>query len=323
MGPRYPHNPLVAVGGGAERDTRAPVISNIECSDCTKTSIIIKWRTDEHSTSQVEYWASEHIFSPLDESLVLYHEVKLTNLNPCCVYHFCAISKDRSGNEAISKEGTFTALGTPATFIVSALTIRPTKVDIGESVTLSVVVANTGDAKGIYEVALKIGEAVVATKEVTVAGGASQTVAFTLAEDVAGTYTVGINGLTGTFVVKAPAAFTISALAISPAEVNIGEDVTISALVTNTGDLTGTYEVTLKIDDVVVDTESVTLAGGASEKVTFTTSKGVAATYNVNLNGLPGTFVVKAGQNWWLIGGIIAAIVAALVYLFIRRRGKA
>jgi hypothetical protein len=70
------------------------------------------------------------------------------------------------------------------------------------------------------------------------------------------------------------------------------------ALVTNTGDFTGTYEVTLKIDDVAVATKSVTLAGGAIEKVTFTISKVVARTYTVDLNGLPGTFVVKAGLNW-------------------------
>ena len=311
-------------GGGGGRDTRAPVISNIECADCTKTSIIIKWRTDERSTSQVESWASEHMFSPLDENLVTYHEVELTNLKPCCVYHFRTISKDSSGNEAISEEDTFTTLGTPATFDTSGLTISPAEVQVGESIAVSVLVTNTGDATGTYASTLKLDNIAVATKEVTLAGGASQTVTFTRAEDVAGTYTVGVNGLTGIFTVKAPAAFTTSTLDISPAEVNTGEDITISALVTNTGDLTGTYEVTLEIDEIAVATKSVTLAGGASEKVTFTMSEDVAATYTVNLNGLLGTFVVNAGLSWWLIGGIIAAVVAAglLVYFYVwRKRG--
>jgi len=96
------------------------------------------------------------------------------------------------------------------------------------------------------------------------------------------------------------------------------------ALVTNTGDITGTYEVTLKIDDVAVATKSVALAGGAIEKVTFATSKVVGGTYSVDLNGLLGTFVVKAGLNWWLIGGIIAAIVAVLLLAYFymwRKRG--
>ncbi len=76
-----------------------------------------------------------------------------------------------------------------------------------------------------------------------------------------------------------PAAFVASDLSISPAEVDIGETVTISVLVTNIGDLTGSYEVSLKVDNVVVATKEITLAGGASQKVTFTTTKDVAGTY--------------------------------------------
>jgi hypothetical protein len=311
-------------GGGGPGDTTPPRISDILVSGITETSADIAWETNEMSDSQVEYWSSPSEFSPLDTAMVIYHLVHLTDLTPGTSYYFKVMSRDAADNLAVSDEHSFTTLGLPATFTISNLSVSPTEVDIGQEVTISAVVANTGDTKGIYEVTLKIDEAVVATKEVTVAGGASQTVAFTIAEDVAGTYTVGVNGLTSTFVVRAPAVFTISALAISPAEVDTGEDITISALVTNTGDLTGTYEVTLKIDDVAVGTESVTLAGGASEKVTFTTSKDIAATYTVNLNGLLGTFMVKAGPNWWLIGGIIGAVVAAglLGYFCVwRKRG--
>jgi len=311
-------------GGGGGGDTRPPVISNIECSDCTKTSIIIKWITDERSTSQAETWASEHTFSPLDENLVLSHEVELTNLKPCCLYYFCVISKDSAGNKAASEENNFTTMGTPATFTVSALSISPAEVKVGETITVSVLVTNTGDSAGTYGATLKLENVVVAIESVTLAGGASEEVTFITSKDVAGTYSVSVDGQSGTVVVKAPVAFTISSLSISPAEVKVGESVTISALVTNTGDNTSTYEVILKINNVVVTTKSVTLAGGASEGVTFTTSKIVAGTYTVDLNGLPGTFVVKAGLNWWLIGGIIAAIVAVLLLLYFyvwRKRG--
>jgi len=147
---------------------------------------------------------------------------------------------------------------------------------------ISVLVANTGDESGSYEVTLKIDDVVVATEEVTLAGGASQRVTFTITKDITDTYSVDVSGLTGSFTVKeevvplVPAAFTISSLAISPAEVDVGKSVTISVLASNTGDLTGSYEVTLKIDNVVVETKEVTLAGGASQKVTFTTTKDIA-----------------------------------------------
>ena len=120
-----------------------------------------------------------------------------------------------------------------------------------------------------------------------------------------------------------PAAFVSSDLSITPAEVDIGETVTISVLVTNTGDLEGTYQATLKIDDVVVDTKEVTLAGGASETVTFTVSKDVAGTYTVTVDSLSGKFNVKAPFNWWLVIGPVIGliiIIGVIVWLVIRRR---
>ena len=89
------------------------------------------------------------------------------------------------------------------------------------------------------------------------------------------------------------AAFTTSNLAISPAEVDIGNFVTISVVATNTGGREGTYAVELKIDDAVIDAKDVTLADGASKTVTFTTSKDTAGTYNVSIAGLSGVFMVK------------------------------
>ena len=240
---------------------------------------------------------------------------------------------------SISHFTTFTVIAYtgPAAFTVGALAISPMEVDVGETVTIGAEVANTGDLTGSYEVTLTIDDEVEATKDVTLAGGASQEVTFTTSRDKAGTYAVNVDGLSGTFTVvappappappppPAPAAFTASALTISPTEVDVGATVTISIQVANTGDVTGSYEVTLKVDNVVVATKDVTLAGGASQKVTFTTAKDMAGTYTVNVDGLSGTFAVKppiTPINWWLIGGIIAAcvIIGVIVWQVVRLR---
>ncbi len=130
-----------------------------------------------------------------------------------------------------------------------------------------------------------------------------------------------------------PAAFTTRDLTVSPTEVNIGESVSISVTVTNTGDLTGSYEVTLEIDNVVIETKQVSLTGQSSQEVTFTTTQDAAGSYTVNVDGLSGTFTVKPAPaptpvpapevNWWLIGGIGAAtaiVVGILVWRFGFRR---
>ena len=201
---------------------------------------------------------------------------------------------------------------------------------------------------------LKVNNAVVDTAGITLAAGTSQEVTFTTSRDTAGSYTANINGQTGTFVVKeaasavvkelAPATFSLGALSISPAEVEIGEEVTVGVTVTNAGGQSGSYEVTLKVDNAVVDTASITLTAGISQEVTFTTSRDTAGSYTTDINGQTGIFLVKEtghwwnkvidsignwwGKltdntgNWWIIGGIIAGdiIIGVAVWQLTTRR---
>lgn len=90
-----------------------------------------------------------------------------------------------------------------------------------------------------------------------------------------------------------PATFTTSDLTITPTEADIAQSVTISVTITNTGDLAGSQDVSLKINGKVVSTKKVSIAGHASEKVTFVSVQGTPASYAVNVNGLSGTFTVK------------------------------
>ena len=93
---------------------------------------------------------------------------------------------------------------------------------------------------------------------------------------------------------EAPVAvFRISELDISPSEVDIGQMVTISVLVINSGNLEDTYQVTLEIDNKVIEAQEVTVNAGFSKEVTFTISKDVAGTYSVDVNGLTDSFTVK------------------------------
>ncbi len=93
----------------------------------------------------------------------------------------------------------------------------------------------------------------------------------------------------------AGATLTTSNLSLSPSEVNTGASVIISMQLTNTGEIEGSYIATLKINGVIEETEQVTLNGGASQTVTFTTSREVAGTYLVDVNGLTGSFIVREG----------------------------
>ena len=243
----------------------------------------------------------------------------------------------------------------PASFTVTDLSITPPEVVSGESVDVSVIVTNTGDLTGSYEVSLKINDVIVQTEEVTLDGGGSKTISFRVTSDTIGEYNVDISGLPGTFEVKppkppTPATFTTSALTIFPAEVNVEETVTISTTVTNTGDVTGTYQVTLKIDGIAEQVKQVTLDKGTSLDVIFKTAMNIAGTYTVDVDGLRGTFTARETvsaapltpevtqtppplpsstpapttapeTNWWLIIGVIGgvAVVILVSYFLVRK----
>lgn len=140
--------------------------------------------------------------------------------------------------------------------------------------------------------------------------------------------------------IPAPAAFSPSSLSIFPLEANIGETVSISVLVTNTGEQEASYIVTLKINEVIEGVREITLAGG-SETVTFTTAKDEAGSYSVAINGLTGSFTVRPepippappappvapptpspGVKWTILGPIIAVVVFLSIFLPIRQRRR-
>ena len=189
-------------GGAGPRDTTPPVISDVAVFNITKTSADVGWKTDEESDSQVEYWSSPGTLTPLDAEMVIEHIVHLAELTLGSTYYFRVRSSDDADNLAVSEEHTFTTLTKAAAFTSSRLSISPSAVYIGETVAIGVLITNSGDAAGRYTETLKIDGVVEATKEITLDAGASEEVTFTTAKDVAGTYSVEVGGLSGSFTVK-------------------------------------------------------------------------------------------------------------------------
>ncbi len=114
-------------------------------------------------------------------------------------------------------------------------------------------------------------------------------------DPVENTVTAPINHFTIFTVIAytTPAKIIINGITVTPAEVYPEEGVTVSVTVTNTGDLTGSYDVTLKINDLVLQTRKVTLDGGKSKLISFTVTAAAPGEYTVSINGLQSKFTVK------------------------------
>jgi len=90
----------------------------------------------------------------------------------------------------------------PAEFKLDSLVMSSHETVAGSSVTVTVDIANIGEAEGGYTVTLKLNGEEVESREVTLAGGETETVRFTVAKDTVGIYDIEVNGLVGTLAVS-------------------------------------------------------------------------------------------------------------------------
>ena len=118
----------------------------------------------------------------------------------------------------------------------------------------------------------------------------------------------------------------LSNLSISPTQARINETFSVSVNATNIGDLPGTFTIILKINDSIEATRDITLLGKESAIVTFKISKNVAGIYNIEVNGLKGSFLVKEiplpTLSWepYTIIATIAAVAIGIAAMIYRRR---
>ena len=123
------------------------------------------------------------------------------------------------------------------------------------------------------------------------------------------------------------AAFTVTDLHISPTQVAVGETVTISAKVTNTGGAEGSYDVVLEKNGVAEETSRITLTPGQSTMVSFNCTEDSTGDYQVEIDGRVGSFTVAVApepSRWWIIAAIVGGLVAvgAGVAIYYRARLK-
>ena len=168
-----------------------------------------------------------------------------------------------------------------AFFGVSDLSPTNGQVEQGTTVTAEATVENLGDLEGTQSVTFSVvGTDISVSEEVTLAGGESTTVSFDLPTgDVpANSYTHQIasedDTVTGGLTVQAPpapAAFEIVSLSPADASVTQGDELVVDVSVQNTGEQEGTQDVVLSVSGLGdVGTQSLTLAGGAADSVSFT-----------------------------------------------------
>ena len=91
-----------------------------------------------------------------------------------------------------------------------------------------------------------------------------------------------------------PAEFKVTDLTITPSETEEAEPVVISANITNIGNLEGTYDANLTINNVLTQNQTVVVPGNSTSVIVeFTVIEEKVGNYTVGLGGLTGSFRIK------------------------------
>jgi len=203
----------------------------------------------------------------------------------------------------LQNEGLVTTGAKPAEFVLSNLTIDPTEAFPGETIQISVNVTNVGVIGGNHTLNLEIDNATKNTKNITLAGGASEITEFTYIETVVGDHSVKIGDLVGTFIIKLPppeaSKIILSDIKVDPYEVWAGDPVTLTATAHNPTTETDLLTVKIMVDDIVLEYKVIELEAGITQIVEFTVNaSSLEGKHSVKLNTLSGTYlVVKTGYH--------------------------
>ena len=180
-------------------------------------------------------------------------------------------------------------------FEVLSLEVAPAKVNIGEKTTIEVKIKNGNANTYTYNVPVMVNGVADDRRSVTLAPGATELITFTLSKSQPGTYSISVGDRESTLVVEKPSPpeFQLSNLEIDPAEVEVGENVVISATIANVGGAQGSYNAELKIDAVTIKTAKLTIPAGTDHALVFKICKCLPGDYTVSLGSLTGQFVVR------------------------------
>ena len=178
---------------------------------------------------------------------------------------------------------------------VVSLNITPTTIATGEKATIEVQIRNIDSETDICNVPLMVDGVADDREEITLAPGQTERLTFELTRSHAGIYKISVGSKEAILTVQKPSPpdFILANLEINPGEVNVGENVVITAIISNFGGSQGSYTAELKIDGITNQSEKLIMSAGTNYILVFKVSKGLSGTYQVALGDLTGQFVVK------------------------------
>ncbi|HTY73976.1 MAG TPA: CARDB domain-containing protein [Candidatus Nanoarchaeia archaeon] len=191
----------------------------------------------------------------------------------------------------------------PAEFEVANLTVDPEITQPGVSVNVTAKVTNVGELSGSTSIQCIVNGEVSSAQTVQLSGSETTSVVFIVTEGVKGNYTISVGNLTATLSVQDPSTIRITGMFVKPYEVQAGQPVTIIVSGSNPGSSESSLPLKVKVDGILVQTQTLTIAPGSSGSLTITLTAeplqgGDSQIHVIDVSGTQGGYlVVKDGYH--------------------------
>lgn len=219
---------------------------------------------------------------------------------------------------------------------LSVVEVSPSAREVvrGDRVVVTARIENGGPGSGTTEVAFTVGGTVVERRTVELAAGDTRQLRFATRINQTGTWELGVGGRTVEVEVHEPRVqLEVVDLTTDRSTIEAGEEVVVTATVTNVGRVGGTGTVSFTAFGEETATERVELAPNETDVVTFAQSIEAPGTYRLGVNGetvevtvtgtdqpqptpTPATPAPAGGSTLVLVGILVLAGIVGLILLW-------
>jgi hypothetical protein len=177
---------------------------------------------------------------------------------------------------------------------VLVLNVTPEKVIVNEKFTVIADISNSSKSEANYMVPVMVNGIADDRKSILIAPGKSEQVQFTLSRSNPGTYEIRVGDKSVSIEVEKslPAILKLSDLKVNMEQAAIGEEVVVTAIVSNTGGSPGNYIAEIKINGTAEQAEKLILPPGVNYNLVFKIIKSDPGTYTVAIDDLTTEFTV-------------------------------
>jgi hypothetical protein len=220
-----------------------------------------------------------------------------------------SILPETGSSKAAQSQEVNTSVAKPAEFHLGSLTVSPQEIVQGKELVISIDISNTGGVEGTYTCNLMVSSVKVQTKDVAISPGITQNIKFFFTPNTLGPIDVTIEELSKTITILKPAYFKLTNIQV-PAAVEFGSPglVTISATLSNEGEVEGSYKSGLLVNGREIETKEVILQGGKTQVVTFGFTPDKAGPVQVQINNLSAIVKVTPSKPV-MVSPVIGAVL--------------